>query len=85
MSTIKRRKFLRISATAVSSFMIVPRHVLGGKDYTPPSDKLNIAAIGVAGQGASDLENLESENIVSLCDVDWVIWAYTISLLPFQL
>jgi tRNA A37 threonylcarbamoyladenosine dehydratase len=51
--------------------MIIPRYVLGGNGFTPPSDKLNIAAIGVGGQGAWDLEMLESENIVSLCDVDW--------------
>jgi predicted dehydrogenase len=82
MSTINRRRFLGISASAVSSFMIVPRHVLGGKDYTAPSDKLNIAAIGVAGQGASDLENLESENIVSLCDVDWAHAAETFKRYP---
>lgn len=72
MSILTRREFLSLSTAAVSSFMIVPRNVLGGKAYTSPSDKLNIAAIGIGGQGAWDLENLESENIVSLCDVDWL-------------
>src|SRR5207237_3803267 len=33
-------------------------------------EKLNIAGIGIGGQGASDLGNMESENIVALCDVD---------------
>ncbi len=36
----------------------------------PPSGKLNIAGIGVGGQGAGDLMNLAGENIVALCDVD---------------
>jgi predicted dehydrogenase len=62
--------------------MIVPRNVLGGKGYTPPSDKLDIAAIGVGGQGAWDLENLESENIVALCDVDSEYAAETFNRYP---
>jgi predicted dehydrogenase len=35
------------------------------------SEKLNIAGIGVGGQGAGDLKEMDSENIVALCDVDW--------------
>ncbi len=45
------------------------RNVLGGPRHRPPSEKLNLAAIGVGGQGGYDLQNLASENIV-LCDVD---------------
>src|SRR5205814_4338041 len=33
--------------------------------------KLNLAVIGAGGRGADDLEELKSENIVALCDVDW--------------
>jgi predicted dehydrogenase len=32
---------------------------------------LNLAGIGVGGQGASDLQSVSSQNIVALCDVDW--------------
>jgi len=49
----------------------VPRHVLGGSGQTPPSEKLNIAGIGVGGQGGGDLNAVSSQNIVALCDVDW--------------
>lgn len=35
-----------------------------------PNEKLNIAAIGVRGRGAANLEGVSSENIVALCDVD---------------
>ena len=63
---ITRRKFLAASA----AFTIVPRYVLGATGYTPPSEKLNIAAVGIGGVGKRDLKNFESENIVALCDVD---------------
>ncbi len=67
---ISRREFIGGTTAALAAFTIVPRHVLGGAGYTPPSEKLNIGAIGVGGQGAEDLKELESENIVALCDVD---------------
>jgi predicted dehydrogenase len=50
--------------------MILPGHVLGLNGAKAPSERLNIAGIGIGGQGASDLNELESENIVALCDVD---------------
>lgn len=68
---ISRRQFVKGSALAATAFSIVPAHVLGLNGATPPSEKLNIAGIGVAGQGNSDLNQMSSENIVALCDVDW--------------
>ncbi len=67
---LSRRQFVGAAVVAAAPFMIVPRHVLGGAGHTPPSEKLNIAGIGVGGQGAADLNELRSENIVALCDVD---------------
>lgn len=65
---IPRRSFLG-TATA---FTIVPRNVLGGTGYVAPSDKLNIAGIGVGGMGGSNLAKCAAqENITALCDVDW--------------
>lgn len=67
-----RRKFIKNSSLAVGSFFIVPRHVLGN-GYVPPSDRLNIAAIGAGGKGFSDIQNAADNglnNIVALCDVD---------------
>ncbi|TFG96770.1 MAG: Gfo/Idh/MocA family oxidoreductase [Calditrichales bacterium] len=66
-----RRDFIGKSAMATAAFTIVPRFVLGGNGYQAPSDKLNIACIGVGGQGHSDLNNVSSENIIALCDVDY--------------
>ncbi|GAB2779486.1 Gfo/Idh/MocA family oxidoreductase [Rhabdobacter roseus] len=71
---VSRRNFIQAgAAAAVGSFFIVPRHVLG-KGYRAPSDKLNIAGVGVAGKGSSDVNNAwnkGTENMVALCDVDW--------------
>ena len=49
-----RRKFIKNSALA-SSLFIVPRNVLGGEGYIAPSDKINIAGIGLHGQGQADV------------------------------
>src|ERR1700746_3034043 len=50
-NAVSRREFLAQSATAALGFSIVPRHVLGGPGYVSPSDKVNIAFIGVGAQG----------------------------------
>ncbi len=67
---VTRRNFLRATSVA-ASFMVVPRHVLGGAGQTAPSEKLNIAGVGIGGQGGSDIHQVDSQNIVALCDVDW--------------
>jgi len=67
---ISRRRFVG-HAAAMAAFTVVPRHVLGGPRHVAPSEKLNIAGIGVGGRGGDDLRGVESERIVALCDVDW--------------
>lgn len=72
-SSSSRRKFIKTTALA-SSFMIVPRHVLGGVGFVAPSDQLNIAAIGAGGKGHSDIVNASvggRERVIALCDVDF--------------
>ncbi|MBK8946237.1 MAG: Gfo/Idh/MocA family oxidoreductase [Ignavibacteriae bacterium] len=66
---ISRRSFIGRTAMATAAFTIIPRHVLG-KGYIAPSDKINIACIGIGGKGESDAEAMESQNVVALCDVD---------------
>jgi len=68
-SKLSRRDFM--GAAAAAAFTVVPRHVLGGPRNAAPSEKLNIAGIGVGGQGGGDIRAVSSENIVALCDVDW--------------
>ena len=60
-----RRRFLGASALAATAFNVLPRHALGAEG-TAPSEKLNIAGIGVGGMGGGNLENLRSQNIVAL-------------------
>jgi len=79
---MNRRQFCRTGITAAASAMIVPRHVIGGPGYTAPSDKLNIAGIGVAGMGGADLRGMSGENIVALADVDWKHAAGTFETYP---
>lgn len=69
-NSMDRRKFLGGAAGAVAAFTIVPSSVLGGAGGQPPSEKLNLAAIGVGGMGSSNISQCSSENFVALCDVD---------------
>jgi predicted dehydrogenase len=67
---LSRRQFLRRTGLAAAAFTVVPGAVLGLRGAASPNQKLNLAGIGVGGQGAHDLGQMESENIVALCDVD---------------
>lgn len=67
---ISRREAIKTGAVAAAAFTIVPRHVLGGQGQTPPSEKLNIAGVGLGGMGSGDIRSVAGENIVALCDVD---------------
>ena len=69
-SKISRRDFIGSTIATTAAFTIVPHHVLGGNGYTAPSEKLNIACVGVHHMGEVDIRNLATENIVALCDVD---------------
>lgn len=80
--TFDRRSFLSRSAVAGAGLIVIPRHVIGGKGYVAPSDKLNIAAIGSGGMGAGNINNVNSQNIVALCDVDFNQAAATFKKYP---
>ena len=69
--SISRRNFVGRSAAAAAGFTVLPSFVVSGLGHKAPSDKLNIAGIGIGGMGFSNLQKMESENIVALCDVDW--------------
>ena len=66
-----RRAFLAANAAAFS-FLVVPRHVLGGPGYLAPSERVNVAGIGAGGMGGGDISThaKNGANIVALCDVD---------------
>ncbi len=68
---ISRRRFLGTTAAATAGFTIIPSHVVSGLGHIAPSDKLNIAGVGVGGMGRRNLRAIQDQNIVALCDVDW--------------
>ncbi len=80
---LSRRDFMG-AAAAVAAFTVVPRHVLGGAGQTPPSERVNVAAIGAGGMGGSNTNACAAAgaNIVALCDVDWARAADTFKKFP---
>ncbi|MBA7565445.1 Inositol 2-dehydrogenase/D-chiro-inositol 3-dehydrogenase [subsurface metagenome] len=66
-----RRSFIGRTAAATAGFTILPSYVVSGLGHRAPSDKLNIAAVGIGGMGNSNLRAIKDQNIVALCDVDW--------------
>src|SRR5271155_5593051 len=68
-----RREFLGKTAAGAAGFSIVPRHVLGGAGFVPPSDKVNIAFVGVGAQGLRVmLHFLKEQDVqgVAVCDAN---------------
>jgi Oxidoreductase family, NAD-binding Rossmann fold/Oxidoreductase family, C-terminal alpha/beta domain len=68
---MSRRKFVELAASSAVAFTIVPRHVLGGKNYIAPSDKITLAYIGVGTQGIRELLPLlgiPEFQVVAVCD-----------------
>lgn len=76
---ISRRDLLKLSVSAALSFTIVPRHVLGGQGYTPPSEQITRAIIGCGGMGRSHLK-YNYGPLLGLCDVDSTHLAKAIDL-----
>lgn len=66
---MRRRQFLKSVGTA-AAITIIPRHVMGGEGQIPPSEKLNVACIGVGGRGADNVQGLAGQNLVAFADVD---------------
>jgi len=79
---MSRRNFVATSATAAIGLTILPSGIISAKGRLAPSDKLNIAGIGIGGMGHSNINNLNSQNIVALCDVDWAYSAETFKQYP---
>ncbi|MBU6402149.1 MAG: Gfo/Idh/MocA family oxidoreductase [Verrucomicrobia bacterium] len=68
---ISRRRFLGTTATAATALTLVPRHVLGGPRFVPPSEQVNIAIVGAGGQGRTNARALFNEpdaRIIAVCD-----------------
>ncbi|HEY2588650.1 MAG TPA: Gfo/Idh/MocA family oxidoreductase [Tepidisphaeraceae bacterium] len=72
-ASVNRRQFLKGAAGAGLGFWVA-NHYARGAEGTSPSDKLNVAIVGVTGRGGDNIKEMEEEahelfNIVALCDV----------------
>jgi hypothetical protein len=70
-SSINRRKFVETMAASALTFTILPRHVLGGKNFIAPSDKITLAYIGIGTQGIRELLPLLASSqfqVIAVCD-----------------
>lgn len=80
--TISRRTVL----PAAVGVMVVPRHVLGGPGFTPPSDRLSIVAVGLSGIARAHLPGVQAAgggcHVYGLCDVDWPYAEPTFRMFP---
>ena len=80
--TVSRRKFVGTAAAVAP--MIVPSHCIAGSKSgkKAPSEKINLAGIGVGAMGGNYIHEMSSENIVALCDVDDAFAAKTYAKYP---
>ena len=65
---MKRRDVLKSAATTAAGLTILKSGTLRGQNA--PSNKLNVALIGVWGRGTAHYNILRNENVVALCDVN---------------
>jgi predicted dehydrogenase len=66
---VSRREFLTTAAGTGAALLIVPRHVLG-RGFQAPSDTVNVAVVGINGQGAVNARAVMGQNVVAICDCD---------------
>ena len=65
---MQRRDLLKSFATGAAGLTILKSGTLRGA--TAPSNKLNIALVGVWGRGTAHYRSLRNENVVALCDIN---------------
>src|SRR5947209_6020144 len=71
-ATLNRRQFLRSASLGAAAFQIAPGSILAGAEALRPSQKINVAGIGIGSRGGADIDDMAAEghNLVALCDVD---------------
>ncbi len=65
---MNRRDLLKTAAAPAAGLTILRSGILRGQ--TAPSNRLNIALIGVWGRGTAHYATLKNENVVAICDVN---------------
>lgn len=67
--SISRRKFIQTATLSAAGLTILPRFILGGKEYVAPSDKINIGIIGAGGRSMGIIKELFTLDDVQLIAV----------------
>ena len=75
LTELTRRNFVKAATSGAAAFTILPSFTVSGLGHVPPSDKLQIAAVGCGGEGENDIHHYaiapKKNAVVScLCDVD---------------
>ncbi|HXT41259.1 MAG TPA: Gfo/Idh/MocA family oxidoreductase [Candidatus Angelobacter sp.] len=71
--SVSRRRFIAVSSVAAGAFAIVPRHVLGGPGFVPPSEKITLACVGFGTQAIREIGGILASpevQVVAMCDVE---------------
>ena len=58
---VNRRQFLRSASAGVALFHILPGRVMAGVKTLSPNEKLNVAGIGIGGQGGGNIDAVAGE------------------------
>jgi hypothetical protein len=70
-TSLDRRKFVEIMAASAVGFTILPRHVLGGKNFVAPSDTVTLAYVGIGTEGIREMLPMLANRqirVVAVCD-----------------
>src|SRR4051794_33445696 len=65
IQVLNRRNFLRQVAAGAAAGALGPPRARAG-----PNEKLNIGLIGTSGRALANIEGVQGENIVAVCDID---------------
>ncbi len=71
--TMNRRNFIGKAALGAGALTVIPRHVMGGKGYLSPNDRINLGYIGVGKQSYGLLNSINGcteTMVLAACDVD---------------
>ena len=60
---LSRRSFLQTGDSAYASIQFLPGRVLGLDGQQPANSRLNLAGVGIGGQGNSDIGQFPDDNV----------------------
>lgn len=79
---VSRRSFLQ-TAGSMTAFTLLPRRLVAASGETPPSDTVNLAVVGIGGQGQGLVKAFsEHARVIAYADVDPRMMEKARALLP---